>query len=89
MVTTWKLAQSGSPESTDRKKSLMHSHGSSFWRGKVNRVGSLVSALVLEDDQVVAVGVGGEVAPGHLGHQQLLGLGPGQLLAQQARAPAP
>ena len=34
IVTTMKLAQSGSPESIERKKSLMHSQGSSVCGGR-------------------------------------------------------
>ena len=33
------------------------------------------AALVRLDDEVVALGVGGVVAPGHLGDEQVLGLG--------------
>ena len=60
----------------------MHSHGSFFWRGKLKRVSSVRARLVGPQHEVVAVGVGGEVAVGDLGHEQVLGLGLVELLAQ-------
>ena len=40
MVHSMKLAKSSSPESAERKKSLMQSQGSLRWRGKVKRIHS-------------------------------------------------
>ena len=62
----------------------MHSQGSSVWRGNAVPHQLRGAALVGEEHQIVAVGVGGEVAPCHLGDQELPGLGRGQLLAQRA-----
>ena len=75
------------PMSAGRKKSAMHSHGSLRWRGKVKRIHSDDARLVLPDDEVVALGVGGEVPVGHLGDEEVGLLGLGQLLAQDRPDP--
>ena len=89
MVHSMNQAKSSSPESTGRKKSAMQSQGSLRWRGKAKRIHSEGPGLVLPDDQVVALGVGGEVAVGHLGDEDVTLLGLGQLLAQRRPAPGP
>ena len=53
------------------------------WRGKAKR-GALVAAVVVgPHHEVVAVGVDGEVAPHHRGHQPAFGLGEVELGAQR------
>ena len=60
----------------------MHRNGALLWRGNAKRVRSAVARLVLPDDEVVAVAVGREVAVDELRLQQVVGLGLGELLAQ-------
>ena len=67
----------------------MQRNGSLLLAGEAEP-GQLAGAgLVLPDDEVVAVAVGGEVAVDHLGHEQVVGLGLGQLLAQRAGGSGP
>jgi hypothetical protein len=84
IVTTWKATTSTSPDSWGRQKSDRHRCRSRRWRGKLKRQRSSPVDGV-QDDQVVALGHGREVAVHDGGLHDPLGLH----LRQQGAQPRP
>ncbi len=89
MVHSMKLAKSSSPESVGAEEVGDAEPGLLALAREGEAHPLRRPRLVLPDDEVVALGVGGEVAVGHLGDEEVGLLGLGQLFAQHGLDPGP